>query len=233
MNVLDLFSGIGGFSLGLERIGMATVAFCEKEPQAQTVLQKHWPEIPVFDDIKKLNKKELDKYGIEKIDVITGGFPCQDISTAGKQAGIAGDRSGLWSECARLIGEIKPRYAIIENVANLRSKGLVTVLQDLWSLGYDAEWHIIPAHAVGAPHKRERIWIIAYRDGLRVEGTRTKLETAGIDKRIRSHWETAQPRAMRVDDGVSPKIHRNRIQQCGNAIVPQIAECIGKAILAT
>ena len=99
---------------------------------------------------------------LPRIDVIAGGFPCQDISVAGKQKGITATRSGLWKEFARLINEIKPKYAIIENVANLRSTGLISVLQDLWKIGYNAEWHCIPASAFGAPHRRDRIWIIAH-----------------------------------------------------------------------
>lgn len=162
LKVLDIFSGIGGFSLGLEHAGMETVAFCEIEPFCQNVLEKHWPHTRIFTDIKLLNKELLLRSGITRINVIAGGFPCQDISCAGKQRGIEGERSGLWKEYKRLIDELRPDYAIIENVANLRSRGLVTVLQDLWEIGYDAEWHCIPASAIGAPHRRDRIWIIAY-----------------------------------------------------------------------
>lgn len=222
LKVLDLFSGIGGFSLGLERAGMRTVAFCEIDPEARKVLRKHWPNVPIFEDIKEVKNVAAD--------VVCGGFPCQDISTAGKQAGLEGERSGLWFEMLRVIGETKPKWAIIENVANLRSNGLVTVLQGLWQIGYDAEWHIIPACAVGAPHKRERIWIIAYRDGLRMEGAGAELEAARVDQCARSDWQTAKPGAMRVDDGVSAGVHRNRIKQIGNAVVPQIPELIGRAI---
>lgn len=155
--ILDIFSGIGGFSLGLEKSGMETVAFCEINPFCQKVLNKHWPSIPLFSDITSLSKTYLPQ-----IDIIAGGFPCQDISVAGKQKGITAKRSGLWKEFARLINEIRPKYAIIENVANLRSQGLISVLQDLWKIGYNAEWHCIPASAFGAPHRRDRIWIIAY-----------------------------------------------------------------------
>lgn len=155
--ILDIFSGIGGFSLGLEKSGMETVAFCEINPFCQKVLNKHWPSIPLFSDITSLSKTYLPQ-----IDVIAGGFPCQDISVAGKGGGINAKRSGLWKEFVRLINEIRPKYAIIENVANLRGKGLIRVLQDLWEIGYDAEWHCIPASAFGAPHRRDRIWIIAY-----------------------------------------------------------------------
>jgi DNA (cytosine-5)-methyltransferase 1 len=158
MNVLDLFSGIGGFSLGLERAGMKTVAFCEIDEACHKVLRKHWPETPIFSDVTKLSSKDLN----EHIDVICGGFPCQDISTAGKGVGLAGERSGLWFQFHRLISEIRPSYAIIENVSALRSRGLDQVLRSLAEIGYDAEWHCIPASAVGAPHRRDRVWIVAY-----------------------------------------------------------------------
>ncbi len=160
LSVFDIFSGIGGFSLGLEKAGMQTVAFCEINPFCQKILKKHWKSVPVFSDVTALTKEDFTS--LPKIDVIAGGFPCQDISCAGKQIGISGKRSGLWKEFRRLIDAIKPSYAIIENVANLRSKGLITVLQDLWEIRYNAEWHCIPASAFGAPHRRDRIWIIAY-----------------------------------------------------------------------
>jgi len=171
MNVLDLFSGIGGFSLGLERAGMRTVAFCEIEPFCRRVLKKHWPEVPIYDDIRELTAERLAGDGIS-VDLICGGFPCQDISVAGKGAGIDGARSGLWKEYARLIGEIRPRYVIVENVAALLGRGLSRVLGDLAEIGYDAEWHIISAADVGAPHRRERVWIVAYpgRDGGESDG---------------------------------------------------------------
>ena len=158
--VLDIFSGIGGFSLGLEKTGMKTIAFCEINSFCQKILKKHWQSVPVFSDITILTNKDFK--ALPKIDVIAGGFPCQDISVAGKGGGIAAKRSGLWKEFARLINEIRPKYAIIENVANLRSQGLISVLQDLWEIGYDAQWHCIPASAFGAPHRRDRIWIVAY-----------------------------------------------------------------------
>jgi DNA (cytosine-5)-methyltransferase 1 len=163
LNVLDLFSGIGGFSLGLERAGMRTVAFCEVEPYPRAVLAERWPGVPIYNDVRELTADRLAADGIAA-DVICGGFPCQDISIAWNGPGIAGERSGLWSEFARLIGELRPRYAIVENVPALLARGLERVLGDLASLGYDAEWHCIPASAVGAPHERDRIWIVAYPD---------------------------------------------------------------------
>jgi len=186
LRVLDLFSGIGGFSLGLERTGgFETVAFCEIEPFPRKVLAKHWPEVPCYHDVTKLTGDILARDGIT-VDVITGGFPCQDISTAGKQAGMSeGTRSGLWSEIVRLIGELSPRYVIVENVANLlsgpsdkRGGWFGRILGDLAECGYDAEWENIPAAALGAPHRRERVWIVAYPDKIQ-SGDRS----ANIDKR--------------------------------------------------
>ena len=161
MKVLDLFSGIGGFSLGLERAGFETVAFCEPNPFCQAVLKHHWPTVPVYEDVRELSADRLVNDGIT-FDAICGGFPCQDISVAGKGAGLAGARSGLWWEFHRLIAETRPKWVIAENVSALRSRGLDEVLGSLAALGYDAEWHCIPASAVGAPHRRDRIWIVAY-----------------------------------------------------------------------
>jgi DNA (cytosine-5)-methyltransferase 1 len=162
LRVLSLFAGIGGFDLGLERTGgFKTVAFCEIEPFAVRVLNKNWPGVPVYGDVRELTAERLRADGAVP-NVIVGGFPCQDISFAGKGAGLAGERSGLWGEYARLVGEIRPGFVIVENVAALLSRGLGDVLGDLAALGYDAEWHCIPASAVGAPHRRDRIWILAY-----------------------------------------------------------------------
>ena len=165
MRVLDLFAGIGGFSLGLEKAGFETVAFCEIDPYAQSVLKKNWPGIPVYDDVRCITADRLVSDGIG-VDVITGGFPCQDISVAGNQKGIDAERSGLWSECARLLGELRPQYAIFENVTNLLNgdggNWFKRVLWDISQIGYDAEWHCIPASAVGAHHHRDRVWIVAY-----------------------------------------------------------------------
>jgi len=160
--VLDLFSGIGGFSKGLEDTGgFETVAFCEFDEHARKVLSKHWKGVKQYTDIRELTYEQLQADGI-KPTVLTGGFPCQDISVAGKQAGIIGERSSLWSEYFRLIKDVQPTWAIIENVSALRSKGLVLVLQNLSEIGYNAEWHCIPCSAIGGLHRRDRIWIIAY-----------------------------------------------------------------------
>ncbi len=163
---LDLFSGIGGFSLGLERTGgFQTVAFCDSDKKTHLVLKKHWPNVPIFDDVSTLKGKDLGT-----VEIITGGFPCQDLSVAGKGAGLAGARSGLWWQFHRLIEETQPKYVIAENVAVLRSRGLDQVLRSLHQIGYDAEWHCIPASAVGAPHQRDRIWIVAYSESVFSDG---------------------------------------------------------------
>ena len=166
MKVLDAFAGIGGFSLGLERAGFETVAFLEVDEYCKKVLSKHWPDVKQYGDIRNVTGKRLKADGIIP-DVISGGFPCTDISHAGKQAGITGEQSGLWTHLARLICEVRPRYAILENVSALLTRGMGDVIGDLAEIGYSAEWHCIPASAVGAPHQRDRIWIIAYRDSLR------------------------------------------------------------------
>lgn len=235
MKILDLFSGIGGFSLGLERAGMQTIAFCEVDPVCRQVLQKHWPDVPIFEDVKTLSAKDIH----ETVDVICGGFPCQDISVAGNGHGLAGERSGLWYEYRRLIEEIHPRYVIIENVAALRSRGLDEVLRCLDALGYDAEWHCIPASAIGAPHQRDRLWIVAYPMRLRTqvspEGKLAAEQMLGGEGKAwgaESHatcW-ASEPRVGGVAYGVPGRV--DRVKQLGNSVIPQIPEIIGRAIIA-
>ncbi len=256
MTVFDLFSGIGGFSLGLERAGFTTQYFCEIDPYCRGVLAKHWPHVPCFEDVRTVRGVDLTP-----VDLLCGGFPCQDISLAGKGAGLSGERSGLWFEYARLIDEIRPRYVLIENVSALRSRGLDRVLGSLAALGYDAEWHCIPACAVGAPHRRDRVWIVAYAEGHRAQGGICQLNGgsvvgehgedvadaniseqselpvyafSGISmqefKRCRSHEWLLEPNVGRVAHGIPARV--DRLRGLGNAIVPQIAELLGYAILA-
>jgi len=160
MKMLDLFSGIGGFALAAQwnwGDELDLVGFCEIDKYAQKVLNKNFPSVTIHNDITK-----LDGNNFKDIDLITGGFPCQDISIAGKGVGIEGERSGLWSEMYRIISEVRPRYAIIENVPMLIHRGIERVLCDLTEIGYDCEWQIIGADEVGAWHRRKRIWICAY-----------------------------------------------------------------------
>jgi DNA (cytosine-5)-methyltransferase 1 len=164
--VLSLFSGIGGIDLGLESTGhFYTVGFCEIADYPRKVLRKHWgAEIPIFEDIHDVTAETIHRRGIQRIDVIAGGFPCQDISTAGKRAGIkAGTRSGLWLEFARIIGEIRPRYVLLENVAAITYRDGTRVITDLAQMGYDAQWATLLAADTGAPHARERWFCIGYR----------------------------------------------------------------------
>ena len=266
LRTLDLFSGIGGFSLGLERTGgFRTVAFCEIDPFCQRVLAKHWPGVPVHDDVRQLTRERVGT-----AEVICGGFPCQDISAAGSRVGIGGERSGLWSEYARLIGELRPRWVIVENVDDLAIRGLGRVLGDLAALGYDAEWHCIPAAAVGADHWRDRLWIIAYPNGARclsVDERRREQcaeevgEDAADNHGARLSWRLqtrtlgedaraigprlglaicAAPAFPGLDGAGSPVLGRgedgipdrvDRMHALGNAVVPQIPEIIGRAIL--
>ena len=162
LTVGSLFAGIGGFDLGLERAGMRVRWQVEIDPYCQRVLAKHWPDVTRYGDIRV-----VDWSTVEPVDLLCGGFPCQDISLAGKGAGLTGERSGLWFEYAKAIAALRPRYVLIENVSALRSRGLDQVLGALAALGYDAEWHCIPACAVGAPHRRDRVWLVAYSNGQR------------------------------------------------------------------
>lgn len=163
MNVLDLFSGIGGFSLGLERAGMKTVAFCEINDYCQRVLAKNFPARPIFSDIRTLTKESLSGIGINSVDLVCGGFPCQPFSIAGKKRATQDDRD-LWPEMFRVIAETRPTWVIGENVANFVGLAFTRSKLDLESLGYTVRPFIIPACAVGAQHRRDRVWILAYLD---------------------------------------------------------------------
>ena len=158
LTVGSLFSGIGGFDLGLERAGMRVVWQCESDEFCRRVLARHWPGVPCYGDVATLT-------GPSRVDVLCGGFPCQDLSYAGAGAGLDGSRSGLWSEFSRLIRELQPGYVVVENVSALLARGMGRVLGDLAESGYDAEWDCIPACAVDAPHRRDRVWIVAYSHG--------------------------------------------------------------------
>lgn len=235
MKVLDLFSGIGGFSLGLERAGMETVAFCEIEPFCREVLKKHWPDVPVHQDIRELNGEEYKG----KVDVVCGGFPCQPFSVAGKKKGTEDNRD-LWPEMFRVIQQAQPTWVIGENVANFTNMAFTRTKADLESEGYTVQPFIIPACALGAWHRRDRVWIVARKDSatntssIGLEGQKfgcsTKRLTGSFEDCIRDQWEN-EPRVARmvhgVSKGVDSFIWKNRIQSLGNSIVPQMAEIIG------
>ncbi len=232
MKVLDLFSGIGGFSLGLERAGFETVAFCEYDEHAQRVLAKHWPNVPIHDDVTKLDGRQY----LGTVDVVCGGFPCQDLSVAGKKAGFNGERSSLYRQMLRIIGECRPKYAIFENVTGLLTgesgRWFAQFLYDLAEVGYDAEWHCISASYVGAPHHRDRVWIIAYTkhngqpaakvgqsipegNGSQQAGAKSASESKGLS----SAWISANSDMQRCKRGLTRSDYvQQQILQLGRSI---------------
>ena len=227
---LDVFSGIGGFALAAAWCGYETKGFCEIDPWAQRVLARHWPKAKIYDDVRNLDGKQY-----EGTELLTGGFPCQDISASGEGAGLDGERSGLWRELARLVGEVRPRYLIVENVAALTFRGLGRVLGDLAEMGYDAEWMCIPANAVCAPHRRERIWIAAYPNGQRrgkppLGQTTLRLLERVSQKDIWLPFVAGSP-ICGMDDGIPQRV--DRLRGLGNAIVPQVAWIILQALNET
>lgn len=189
LTTLEMFAGIAGFSVGLERTGgFETVGFIEKDDYCQRVLAKNFPGIPCHDDVTTYQFQEGEA------DVITAGFPCQDVSFAGAGAGLSGARSGLYREVIRAIRVVRPQHAVLENVAALLGRGLDTVLGDLAEIGNDAEWHCIPASAVGAPHRRDRIWIIANPGGEQHEGGRAPLSGPLAEELSRTYPDAARER---------------------------------------
>ena len=249
LKVGSLFAGIGGFDLGLERTGGFEIEWqCEIDPYCQKILAKHWSNVRRYGDIRAIG------VNTPPIDVLCGGFPCQPVSQAGLRLGTEDER-WLWPEFFRVLRILRPRYALIENTARLTSLGMPDVLRDLASVRYESEWDVIPAAAVGAPHLRERIWILAYpasserqhgRHGrgyakdVLPEGERG-VETQrredwelielvpGICLREAQDWWRTQSGVARSVNGIPDWMDRNHA--IGNAIVPQIAEWIGNRIL--
>ena len=229
----SLFSGIGGFELGAEMAGIETVWSCEIEAWNRKLLKQKFPNTIQYDDIRSLTRPS-------RVDIISGGFPCQDISNAGKMVGLDGERSGLWGEMFRVICDVRPKYVIIENSPNLAFLGLDRVLSGLASAGYDAEWQTISNHAFGFPHWRKRIYIIAYSvpRGLQVRVSGhggvgsvfrewTPNQACGLSFAQRIHQIPTHPN-MRNGDGVSNWVQR--VGGLGNAVNPAVArylfECI-------
>lgn len=165
MKLGSLFSGIGGLDLGVEAAtGARTVWQVERDEWCRGILARHWPDAVRYDDVCKVGEE------LERVDIIAGGFPCQDVSVAGKRAGLTGgERSGLWREYARIVRVVRPRFVFVENVAGLLSMEFGRVLGDLAALGYDAEWAVFRASDVGAPHRRERVFVLAVADAERIE----------------------------------------------------------------
>lgn len=212
----SLFAGIGGFDLGLERAGMVCRWQVEIDDYCRRVLGKHWPDVQRYEDVK-----DVGAHNLEPVDLICGGFPCQDISYAGQGAGIGGARSGLWGEYARIIRELRPGYVIVENVPALLTRGMGRVLRDLARCGYDAEWSVVSACAMGAPHVRRRLFIVAYTNG--VNGRLRVQELVG------PHGLENPSELYGGAHGISHGLDRNRA--IGNSVVPQLAEYIGRRIM--
>jgi DNA (cytosine-5)-methyltransferase 1 len=228
--------------LGLDRSGMVCQWQVEIDPFRQEVLAKHWPNVERLGDVKKCGKHNL-----RAVDLIAGGFPCQDVSNAGKRAGLDGTRSGLWYEFARIICELEPRWVLVENVPGLLSidngRGFGTVLRDLAQSGYDAKWDCIPAAAIGAPHRRDRVFVVAYAKSIIGHGNTIDgiWSNAGMGQKGKlgrrdfevlspgSSWSLYQPAICRKDDGLSNRV--DQLRALGDAVVPQVAEWIGQRIL--
>jgi len=256
---IDLFSGIGGFSLAARWAGLDTIVFCERDKFCQKVLNKHWPGVPIHDDITT-----FDGTKYSNVFLLTGGFPCQPFSRAGKRRGKEDDRY-LWPEMLRVISETKPHWVIGENVAGFVSMGLDGCISDLEREGYEVQAFVIPACAVKAPHRRDRVWIVANCSQQLFNGTwkaraRRRCKSANADSHapytdnegLQGHgkhgecssertswpgtwkepWIEAATRLCRVDDGLPRQVDRvNRLKALGNAVVPQIPFLIMTGIL--
>ena len=239
----SLFSGIGGFDLGAERAGLQNLWACEIDEFKQAVLRKHFPDTQIYSDVTTLNPPYVD--------VISGGFPCQDVSQSQskfknnryEEYGIRGKKSGLWSEYARIIRSVRPKYILIENSAMLPVRGLEVVLCDLAAAGYDAEWQTLSAKAFGFPHLRKRCFIVAYA----VQGRQlnTNQYFACLEKLLQEEApkETIVPvpptwdfpkghdTYIRENNGLLRKLYRRRIAACGDAVIPTITEYLFRALV--
>jgi DNA (cytosine-5)-methyltransferase 1 len=231
MHELALFAGAGGGILGGKLLGWRTVCAVECDAYAASVLiarqnEGFLPPFPIWDDVRTFDGRPWRG----RVDVVSGGFPCQDISAAGKGAGIDGERSGMWAHMGRIIREVEPRYVFVENSPLLTSRGLHRVLGDLASLGYDARWGVLGAHHAGAPHKRDRIWIVAHSSSERgrlrnsswedAENVGERSSDSGNDSRRMGPWDV-EPNVGRVAHGVAARAHR--LKAIGNGQVPAVA----------
>jgi DNA-cytosine methyltransferase len=205
----SLFAGIGGFDLGFERAGFQCKWQVEIDDYATKILERHWPEVHRERDIR-----QCGRHNLERVDCIIGGFPCQDISYAGKGAGLDGARSGLFFEAIRLVCELRPRAVVLENVAGLLTRGLDRVLGTLAEVGFDAEWHCIPAAAVGAPHIRDRVFVLAYakgeRHGLGREREHVCKPKRGQNRQMQPELASSSERGQRADVAYTRRKHGNR-----------------------
>ena len=228
MKIGSLFSGIGGLELGLERaISNATTVWqVESNGYARSILAKHWPNAQRYNNVRKVGAQNL-----KPVDLICGGFPCQDISAANTKAiGINGSRSALWFEYARIVRELRPKIVVVENVPALLNRGMGVVLGDLAACGYDAMWDCIPASAVGAKHRRDRVFIVAWSASNAVSFGHRAPQTIQFQPSIIANrgW-AVEPHVGRVATGVPNRV--DRLRCLGNAVVPQVAEVIGRVVM--
>lgn len=233
MTFLSLFSGIGGLDLGLERAGMRCIGQVEIDPFCRRVLAKHWPDVPKHDDVRT-----FDPTSFGDVDAIVGGFPCQDVSNAGHRAGVSAPRSGLYGQVLRCIRVVRPAITLLENVAALLARGMGTVLGDVAEIGLDAEWDCLSASACGALHHRDRVFIWAFppdTSGVRPQGLRPTTEESWtweqFEGLVQAEIRVSIPAGTSggMADGLPDRTHR--LKGLGNAVVPQVAEVIGRAIL--
>jgi DNA-cytosine methyltransferase len=239
----SLFSGIGGFDLASEWMGWENVFHCEIAEFPRKVLNYYWPNAKTHEDITKTD------FTIYRgtIDILTGGFPCQDASIAGKKKGLQGQRTGLFYEMLRAIREIRPKYIVAENVANItkinNGHDFRIIINELARLGYNAEWRIIYASEVGAPHKRARLYLVAYPNSIRLQPGKTYLSNVAEEiapfkwmfngtsiQIVRGGRWNSKPPILCVDDGISRPMVRKSIKGYGNAVVPQVVHKIFQAI---
>lgn len=238
MKFISLFAGIGGLDLGLERAGMECVAQVEIDDFCQKVLQKHWPDVPKYKDVR-----DVGKHNLPTANLICGGFPCQDVSLAGKQLGLNGERSILWREYFRIICEIRPEWIVAENVVGLLSANngdfFGMVLRDLAQAGYDAQWRVLRASQFFAPHSRERVIVIAYPNQIRQRDVFS--HNAWVQTKEKPQlWDTFRANGRQVfvetahrvlGDYDGLPVELDRLGALGNAVVPQVAEFIGRCIM--
>jgi DNA (cytosine-5)-methyltransferase 1 len=239
LNVLSLFAGIGGLELGLERAGMTTVGQVEIDEYCRRVLAKHWPDVPRHDDVRTAAEWWLSTER-PTVDVICGGFPCQPFSDAGLRRGVADERWG-WPWFADVVRMVRPRYVVVENVPGLlRSPAFGLVLGDLAELGFDAEWDVLSACAVGAPHTRRRLFLLAHPAVDALAGPLShnprptpinRDEPRGGHRGARRDWWVREPSLDRVAHGAARSVVYDELHALGNAVVPQVSEYVGRLIV--
>lgn len=231
LRVGSLFAGIGGLEIGLERAGMQTVFQLEIDDYARRVLKRHWPDVPKFGDIRRTRADSLPG-----CDVLALGFPCQNLSTAntgGTRKGLSGEKSGLWTEALRIARGLRPDWILVENIARAWRNWVPVVRRDLWGLGYASVPLLLRAQDLGAPHGRERIFVVAHAngDGESVRAVHAEASRLQASSGVDGHWRAPPPGGFRLDDGISAGMGGHQLRGYGNAVMPQMAELLGRAMV--